>query len=124
ASDRLDVLGEFRPALEPVPPRDDDLGIGKREFLVAKLVVPHMRQPRMMLPHERERMRVAGLRGFDELLRLLLVLIEIRSSGQFSGGHTNLLPYAPGVRPNSGKKEGSWPSRRLGGHGHFRGLEA
>src|SRR5438093_2369365 len=31
---------------------------------------------------------------------------------------------APGVRPKSGKKEGSWPSRRLGGHGPFRGLEA
>jgi len=72
-------------------PRDDELRIGEREFRAAQLVVRHVLQARMMFPDEHECARVAGLRRLDELLRLFLVLVEIRSVGQFSGGHTNLL---------------------------------
>ena len=89
--DRFDVLRELRPALEPVPPRHDELRVGEREFPAAQLIVRRLLQSRMMLSHQRERTRVAGLRRLDELLRLFLVLVEIRSVGQFSGGHTNLL---------------------------------
>ena len=86
AEERRALLGReiaFIPQ-EPLSALNPVLTVGKQfdEHLARIGVGPSER---------RERMRVAGLRGLDELLRLLLVLIDIRSSGQFSGGHTNLL---------------------------------
>ena len=74
-----------------MPARDDELRVGEPEFRATQFVVRRLLQPRMMLPHEGERARVAGLRRLDELLRSFLVLIEIGSGRQFLGGHTNLL---------------------------------
>src|SRR5215467_12331222 len=52
-----------------------------------------------------KRLRIPGLARFDQVLRLLFVLIEIGASGQLFGGHYDL-PFvnAPGVRPNQAER--------------------
>jgi hypothetical protein len=40
----------------------------------------------------------------EQLLRLFLVLIEMRTGGQLSGRHTNLLSRTPGVRPHQAER--------------------
>src|SRR5262245_44724004 len=85
---RLDVLRELRPTVEAMLTREDELRVGKRDRL--RLRTGRADATRA-LAHATDGIIVARLAGVDQFLRLLLVLLEVRTGRQVASRHTNLL---------------------------------
>ena len=79
---RLDPGRELGPALEAVLAGDDELRVGQRGLGAA-----------VMLAHAALCVRVTRASGAQQLLRLLLVLLEVGTGGKVADGHTNLLSW-------------------------------
>jgi hypothetical protein len=74
---------------------DGELRIGDLERIACRV--------RMMLAHSLQRRVVASAKCLDPFFGLLLVLLEIGTSAECTGWHTNLLSKR-GVRPNQAER--------------------
>jgi hypothetical protein len=99
---RVDSPYELRPAVDAVLACDHELCVGEHDG--CRVNAAGDVQPRMNTMKTIERVTLSGANAFQQLLRLFLVLIEIRTGGKLSAGHTNLLSRTPGVRPSQAER--------------------
>jgi hypothetical protein len=106
ARQRRHVRGEPGPTLEAVRAGDDELRVRQREPGVRGGATGARAQARVVVPHTTERFGVARLPGLEEVLRLLLVLLEVGMGREIpgirAGGHTKLLSCVAWSPPASG----------------------
>src|SRR4051794_25670663 len=76
AEQALDVPDEFRPALEPVLSRNDELRLRERQS----------RSRTLVFAHSAHCIGITDSGGFEQVLGLLLVLLEVRLRGELARG--------------------------------------
>ena len=123
-SEGFNVMGKFRPALEAMFTRDDQLRVGEGEGRAVKTRSGKLVKTRMVALDARKRGRIGDGKTFNQVLGLLFILFEVWARGQISVRHTKLLSHFAWSPRASGWKEDSWKCETEGGHGPFRGLDA
>ena len=97
------------PALEAVLPRDDELSIGQAQVRALQLHGRQVAEAGVVflntLQNLLQRLRMARLDAFEEVLGLFFILLQAGVSRQFFGIHCELsFMSMPGVRPNQAER--------------------